>query len=202
MSAQATNTQHIRQTVICALMTALLCILCPFSVPIGPVPVSLGVFAVYLVSFVLPPFWSVLASALYLLLGTAGLPVFAGYTAGPARLMGPTGGYLVGYLFLSGITAAAVARSFHKSGRHLPSHRVPGLLLQLCGMGAGLVILYLFGSVWYSLYAGVSFSAALSVCVVPFLVFDAVKIICALVVGNALRTGLVRAHLLQGQHLT
>lgn len=188
---------NIRQMAVCAMMTALLCVLCPLSVPIGPVPVSLGVFAVYLVSFVLEVPYAVLSCALYLLLGILGLPVFAGYSAGPARIMGPTGGYLAGYLLLALSTSFFAAKSLHASSGGAPvSARRVGM--QLFGMTAGLFLLYLFGTVWYSIYAKTPFAAALAVCVYPFLVFDALKIAAALFAGNALYAALSRAHLLHG----
>ena len=184
----------IRQMAMTALMCALLCVLCPVSVPIGPVPVSLGVFAVYLVSFVLPPLQAALACLLYLLLGAAGLPVFAGYQAGIVRVLGPTGGYLAGYLPLALVTARGVRMSYMRT---MQGSRILRCGVQTAAMLLGLLVLYLLGTAYFVIsMEGMTVGKALGICVFPFIPFDLLKIAAALVAGNALYTALVRAHLL------
>lgn len=80
-----------------ALCTACACLLAPVSIPIGPVSLTLGVFAILLAGALLPPALAALSACAYLLLGFAGLPVFAGFAAGPGVLFGMTGGYLLAY---------------------------------------------------------------------------------------------------------
>ena len=80
-----------------ALCTACACLLAPVSIPIGPVSLTLGVFAILLAGALLPPALAALSACAYLLLGFAGLPVFAGFSAGPGVLFGMTGGYLLAY---------------------------------------------------------------------------------------------------------
>ena len=91
----------IQELVLAALMTAVLAILSPISIPIGPVPISLGTFAVCLSVTILGKNLGTVSYLTYLLLGLAGLPVFSNYEGGLAKLLGPTGGYLIGMLFLS-----------------------------------------------------------------------------------------------------
>ena len=74
-----------------ALCTACACLLAPVSIPIGPVSLTLGVFAILLAGALLPPALAALSACAYLLLGFAGLPVFAGFAAGPGVLFGMTG---------------------------------------------------------------------------------------------------------------
>ena len=95
-----------RTLTMTALMTAVICIFAPISIPIpiSPVALTLGTFAMYLTAYVLPLRQALAAIGLYLLLGAAGLPVFSGYTAGLSRFAAPGGGYLIGFLFLTGIT--------------------------------------------------------------------------------------------------
>ena len=81
-----------------AIMAALICVLGPLSVPIGPVPVSLTPFAIFLTVCILGQKKGTAAVCIYLLLGAVGLPVFTGWQGGLAKLAGPTGGYLIGYL--------------------------------------------------------------------------------------------------------
>ena len=75
-------------------MAAVTCILAPLSVPIGPVPISLTNFAIYLSLYLLDWKKGTLSYLIYLLLGLVGLPVFSGFTGGLAKLAGPTGGYI------------------------------------------------------------------------------------------------------------
>lgn len=80
-----------RTLTMTALMTAVICIFAPISIPIpvSPVALTLGTFAMYLTAYVLPPRQALAAIGLYLLLGAAGLPVFSGYTAGLSRFAAP-----------------------------------------------------------------------------------------------------------------
>ena len=82
------------------LMAAVTCILGPLSIPlpISPVPISLTNFAIYLAIYVLGTRRGTLSYLIYLLIGFVGVPVFAAFTAGPQKLLGPTGGYLIGFI--------------------------------------------------------------------------------------------------------
>ena len=101
-----------------ALMAALLCVLAPITIPVGPIPLSLATFAVYMAGAVLGAKRGIAAVALYLLIGMTGIPVFSGFTGGIQRLAGVTGGYLIGYLPCAWITALGV-----KPGETEPSHK-------------------------------------------------------------------------------
>ena len=97
------NTQTLRTTntyamAVTALMTAVTCILAPLSIPIGPVPISLTNFAIYLSLYLLDWKKGTVSYILYLLLGLVGLPVFSGFTGGIGKLAGPTGGYIIGFI--------------------------------------------------------------------------------------------------------
>lgn len=167
-----------------AMMAAVLCVLGPLSVPVGPVPVAMANFAVSLAAWLLGPRYGALSVAAYLLLGAVGAPVFAGAGAGAAVLFGPTGGYLIGYLAQALIGGWAVERS---GGRALWS----GL-----GLAAGVAVSYAFGTAWFILQMGCTLPYALTVCVLPFIPFDAVKVVLASVLGSILRRALHRAGLL------
>lgn len=156
------------------LLVALLCIISPFTIPVGPVPISLGIFGVALMGAMLKPLWSLAGIAAYLLLGMAGLPVFTGFRAGPGVLFGVTGGYLIGYFLLALAISLAVSK-----GLRLP-------LAALC-VAAGMGSCYLLGTLWYMLVSGSSFASGLLLCVVPFILPDLVKIGCAVALAAALR---------------
>ena len=101
-SKTISNTKlSVYQMAAAALMTAVLCVLGPLSIPIGPVPISLTNFVIYITLYLLGTKLGTLSYCIYLLLGTAGLPIFSGYSGGLAKLAGPTGGYLVGFIAMA-----------------------------------------------------------------------------------------------------
>ena len=99
------NSRKLRMTVYASLFAALVAVGAFISIPIGPVPIVLQNFFVLLAALLLGPRWGVAAVGVYLLSGICGLPVFAGGTAGIGRILGPTGGYLMGYLPAVTLTA-------------------------------------------------------------------------------------------------
>ncbi len=194
-TSSAVNT---RRLAVCAVMAAVICVLAPIAIPIGPVPITVGTLAIYLTAYLLGGIWGTTATLVYLLVGMAGAPVFSGYMGGPSRLAGPTGGYLVGYLpmaLLAGLAVDWTLRRFGEDGKGAAI----ALGLQFLGMALATAVLYAFGTVWYCVQAGVDLQKALAACVFPFIPFDLVKIIVALVVGSPVRRGLQRAGLLYSE---
>ncbi len=169
---------------IIGLMTAVCCVLGPISVPIGAVPVSLGVLAVLLTVYVLGTFKGTVATLVYILLGTVGLPVFSGYQGGLQKVSGPTGGYIIGFIFLALIAGAFIDRFSYKK-----------CYMHVVGMVLGLAVCYLFGTIWFMFVTKMDFVASLTVCVVPFLLFDALKIAFCFTMGIGIRKALTAAHL-------
>lgn len=168
-----------------ALMTAVMCILSPLSIPIGPVPITLSVACVFLCVYTLGAKLGSVACGIYILLGLVGLPVFSGFAGGPAKLFGPTGGYIVGYIFMALI-----------SGWFIDRFPMKKFYLQIVGMLLGLAVLYAFGTAWFVFQMKVTFAEALSMCVIPFIAFDMIKIGLALVLGNTVRKALSMANLM------
>ncbi len=179
----------VKEITFTALMAAVCCILGPLSIPIGTVPISLTVVSVYLCVFALGTKFGTIAYVIYLLLGAAGLPVFSQFQGGVSKLVGPTGGYLIGFVIMAVITGLFIDMASHFSG-------AKKYLLQVVGMVFGLAVCYLFGTVWFMVAYHVTLIAGLSTCVFPFLPFDALKIAFCVVIGNALRLALTRAHLI------
>ena len=93
-----------------ALMAAIICIMGPFVIPIGMVPMSFANMAIYLTIILLDKKRATISVAVYLLIGFVGLPVFSGFTGGAGKLLGPTGGYLIGYLALSWVAGPVLER--------------------------------------------------------------------------------------------
>ncbi len=169
----------LREMVFTAIFAAIICIAAPISVPLpGMVPVSLGTFAIYLAAAVLGGKRGTAAVAVYILLGMVGLPVFTGMRGGVSVLFGATGGYIIGYIPLALLTGIF---SDMKSKKHWT---MP------VGMVAGTVVLYAFGTAWFMIMSGSTFAAAMAACVVPFLAFDAVKMVLATLIAVPLKSRL------------
>jgi biotin transport system substrate-specific component len=140
--------------------------------PLAPnVPITLQTLWVYLAGVVLGPLWAGVAFTLYLLAGLIGLPVFAGGNAGLGVILGPTGGFLVGFP-LAAMTVGAVAHGV--DGLTAPDAiPVPRLVLALV---AGTAVVYAAGAVGYSLVQAIAPIAAVSAVVVPFLPVAGLKV--------------------------
>ena len=157
------------QMSVTALMAAVMCVLGPLTVPIGAVPISLANFVICLTAWLLGPKFGTLSVAVYLLIGLVGVPVFSGYGAGIAKLAGPTGGYLVGYLLLAFIGGLFIEKS---KGQPV----VSGI-----GLVLGDAACYVLGTIWFMILTGADLVSALGWCVLPYLTGDAVKIVLAAV---------------------
>ena len=118
------------------------------------------------------------------LLGAVGVPVFAGFQSGVARLAGPTGGYLVVFPFVSLLVAVMMLvydrKLYQKSAFLRGSYMAAAMLLSL-------VVCYVVGTAWYMVYAGTSFVAALSLTALPFIPGDLAKIVLCAVLALSLR---------------
>ena len=171
ITAPRSKTYEITMT---ALMAAVTCILAPLSIPIGPVPISFTNLAIYLSLSLLVWKKGTISYLIYLLLGLVGLPVFSGFTGGPSKLAGPTGGYIIGFIVMAVI-----------AGLVIDNCRKPWI--QLIGMIVGTIVCYLFGPIWFCLVANYTFKAALAVCVIPFIPADLVKMIIAMIIGPMIK---------------
>lgn len=180
------STSKVKQMAIVALMTAVICVLSHFSlsIPISPVPISLCSMGIYFVVTVLGMKRGTISVLLYILLGFAGVPVFAGFTAGAAKLFGPTGGYIIGYIVLA-LIFGFFADKFEKN-----------LLLTILGAVLGTIVLYLFGTIWLAYQLHLGFVAALWAGVIPYIPGDIVKLIIAMLLGQTLRKRLSKAGLI------
>ena len=174
----AVDNQKIRtkQMVLIALMTAVTCVLGPLSIPLpfSPVPISLTNFAIFLAIFVLGMKSGTISFITYLLLGAVGVPVFSSFRGGFQVLAGPTGGYLIGFIFLALIMGFALD--------HFDRKLVPTII----GMIIGMAVCYAFGTVWLAKLLSLSFKEGLMMGVIPYLPGDAAKIIIAAIVGPKL----------------
>lgn len=167
--------------VMIALFAAILCVISPFSIPIGPIPLSLATFVIYVSLFFLGWKRGMIACLAYLIIGLAGVPVFTGFSGGIGKLAGPTGGYLIGYIFVA-LIAGIFIEKYEKS-----------IVLCLVGLVLGTVVLYAFGTAWFCLSTGSHLGAALALCVLPFIPGDCIKIVSASLIGQSVKKQLKKS---------
>jgi len=165
--------------ILCALFAALTGVgaLIAIPLPFTPVPITLQIFFTFLAGALLGKYLGALSQLIYLLLGVVGLPVFAKGSSGIGVLLGPSGGYLVGF-----IPAAFLV------GYLLERREKPPLGLIFLAMVVGLLAIYLPGVGWLMWVAKLNLVKGLLLGVLPFLLGDAVKIVVgALIVNRAIR---------------
>ena len=169
------DSYSLRMSAYAALFAALTAVGAFVAIPIGPVPIVLQNLFVMLAGLLLGPRWGLASVGIYLLAGFCGLPVFAGGQAGIGRLIGPTGGYLIGYLpavYVIGRLAGGPDRA---------------AILLIAAMSLGTGLLYACGIAWLKVITGLTWTKSLAVGMLPFLVGDAVKIAAAIPIARVLR---------------
>ena len=157
----STNTNQKLHTMInLSMIVSILCIIGPIVIPlpISPIPVSITTLGIYLGIHILGYKQATIATLIYIILGFIGLPIFSGYTGGLHTLLGPTGGYIIGYIPMTYIT---------------------GLMLPITVLAypLGLLLCYLLGTLWLSYITHVPYQTALLIGVLPYLPLDIIKII-------------------------
>jgi biotin transport system substrate-specific component len=166
--------QRARILALSATFIALIAVGSWLSIPLPPVPITLQTLFVLLAGIVMKRY-GVIPVALYILLGAIGLPVYHNGTAGPGILLGPPGGFLVGF-----IPAALVVGLVYE-------HKSPKL--RVAGLFAATAVTYVFGVAWLSFSASLSIYQAILIGVAPFVVGDIVKIAAAYTIGKRVETG-------------
>ena len=170
----------IKDVSLIALFAALMAVCSWISIPFV-VPFTLQTFAVFLAIIVLGGFKGTMSILTYILLGIIGLPVFANFNGGIAYLLGPTGGYIVGFL-LSGLVMWALEKPFSKKN--------DGFMV--ISMIIGLIICYICGTIWFRIVYiqkgnDTTIANVLLMCVLPFIIPDLLKIMLALFIKNKLK---------------
>lgn len=159
-----------KDLVLCAIFAAIISIFSVITIPIGQVPVTMSVFGILLTSYILGPRRATIATAIYILLGAVGLPVFSGFRGGLPVLFGATGGYIISYIPVA--IVAGIVFSKRKT-----------FFGAVAGGGVSVIICYLLGTIQLMIVTNMPFVEALGVGVIPFIIFDAIKIVVASIVG-------------------
>jgi biotin transport system substrate-specific component len=167
---------------VAAVLAALTAAFAYVSIPLPglPAPISFQVFGVYFAGLLLGPRWGGFSLALYVLVGAAGAPVFSNGAAGFGVVMGPTGGYLIGFV----LAAVLIGVIVHRSLDPKPLSEV-SVGVQAGALVAGLALIYAVGVAWLAWQGGYSLATAVDIGLLVFLPGDVIKIVATL--------GLVRA---------
>ena len=171
--------------VIIAVSAALITICSWISIPIGAVPFTLQTMAIIAVLMTIGGTRGACAVGVYLLLGLIGVPVFSGFKGGPQAIIGPTGGFLVGFAVASLvwiiIEKLLKAKLSSPAGKRILYGVINAIVFEL--------IMYTIGVIWFIVVYGaqtgpIGLGAVLSMCVIPFIIPDIVKLIVAAIIGE------------------
>lgn len=166
---------QIKKYVLCALFVAFTAVCEQIVIPIQPVPIVLGTIPIFMSGVVLGPKYGALSMLVYVLLGAMGAPVFALARGGLAVLAGPTGGFIIAWPF----AAALIGWGIQRLG-----YSVSAIAFALA---LGNILAYVFGLTWFMFLTHTALWAALTACVFPFLIGDALKIIGATILCRRCR---------------
>lgn len=163
---------------LCGLFAALTAVCSWITIP-SAIPFTLQTFAVFCALAILGGKWGTASVLVYLLVGFAGMPVFSGFSGGISALFTASGGYLAGFLFM-GLAYWAIISAFGNK-----------LLVTIIGLTAGLLVCYAFGTLWYAFVysktGAAGITAALGMCVLPFIIPDGLKMAVAVTVAARVR---------------
>lgn len=165
-----------KQLVLCALFCALTVIFSQIVIPTVPVQFSLSVVPVLMCGFVLEPKYAFLSQISYLFLGICGLPVLGKFMGGAGALFGPTGGYVLSYPLMSVICSFTVQKI-------KPKNVIWSFVCQILPM----LVCYICGSVYLAYTTDISLYTAFFTGVVPFVLFDILKMILCAVCAKILK---------------
>lgn len=166
----------IKKMATMAMLVALLVVCSQLAVPVGNVPITAQTAAVMLIALLLSPGYAALTVLVFILAGGIGLPFFANFKGGLGVLLGPTGGYLYGFVAAAALISAISGRQF-------------SWLRSIAGCTVGLLFVYLFGAVQLKLLLDLeSYGAAFALGGIPYIFFEPIKIAVAVVAAKMLQS--------------
>ncbi|KAB2329816.1 biotin transporter BioY [Bacillus mesophilum] len=174
----------LRSMIVTALFAAVIGVMAQMVIPIPPVPITGQTLAIGLAATILGAKYGTFSVLLYLMIGAAGVPVFAEFSGGLSTIVGPTGGYLIGFIpavFIMGFYMEKTAFTF---------------LHAMIANTIGMLIALIFGTVWLKIAADMSWLAAIAGGITPFIIVGLIKAALAAWIGVLVRKRLQSAKLL------
>ncbi len=176
------NAKALTKNIVFTALFAALTAACGFiSIPLPgtPIPIVLQNMMVVLSGMLLGPVLGTASTLLFILAGVLGLPVFSGGTGGLAKLMGPTGGFIIGYAIASLVAGLVLGRP--KAGKD------KGIAVAIVASLCGFVVMYIPGVIHFMRSLDKTFAQTMSLCVLPYLPGDAVKAVLCVLLSKPLR---------------
>ena len=172
--------------VFIVLFAAIICAGCLIAIPIGPggIPIVMQNMFAVLAALILGGFGGFFSALLFVAAGTLGLPVFSGSAGGIAHLLGPTGGFLAGYI-LAALAAGCIARKPRIDEKAFGTKNI--IKLSLAAF-AGFALIYVPGILRFMQLTHRSFSASIAACLIPFIPGDLVKLVLTVPLAAKLRS--------------
>ncbi|WP_226037621.1 biotin transporter BioY [Aquibacillus saliphilus] len=178
------NNSKLRGLIICGIFAAITAILAQIEIPLPIVPISGQTFAVGLTATIIGSRYGAIAMVCYALLGGVGMPVFAGFKGGVQVLIGPTGGYIIGFILAAYVTGLIL----EKTKFTLPMAMIANTI--------GMIITLIFGATQLKIVLGMTWGQALVTGIYPFVVVGLIKAFLASWLGITVRRRLVQAKLI------
>lgn len=163
-----------RKITLVGLMAAIMCVLGPISIPVGPISISFLTLAIFLSLYITGTKFTLYSYFIYCIIGAVGMPVFSNYSGGLSKIMGITGGFIFGFYLVILISGLFVEKFENK-------------LIHFLGMVVGTIISYVIGVIWFVILTKSELTTALTICVLPFIPGDIIKILMAIFIGKKLK---------------
>ena len=160
---------------MCALFVAFISICSQIAIHIGMVPISMSLLAIFMTGLILGMKYGTISVIVYILLGITGIPVFAGAKGGLAVILGPTGGFLIGYILCAFIVGIVADRFNDKK------------IFMGIGMVIAVITCYIPGVLWFCIITENTFYKSLGLCVIPFIPGDIIKIFISLILYSNIK---------------
>jgi biotin transport system substrate-specific component len=176
--------QKLRAMIIAALFAAIIGIFAQITIPLPLVPITGQTLAIGLAATILGSRYGTLSVLLYILMGAVGIPVFSGFSGGFSVIVGPTGGFIIGFI----PTAFLIGWYLEKTSFKFVHAMVANTI--------GMFITLIFGTVWLKIAAGLSWPAAFASGFAPFIVVGLIKAALASWIGVVVRQRLMNANIL------
>lgn len=172
------NIQYIKDIASISMMTAIIAVCSWITIPTSAVSFTMQTFGVFAALRLLGGKKGTISVLLYIFIGAIGVPVFAGFSSGPQAIVGPTGGYIIGFLFICALYWVC-------------EKKITNRFIAYAVLTAGLFLCYTFGTVQFIHVTSVnSVKAALLMCVVPFIIPDLIKLVLADLIGVRVKKAL------------
>ncbi|WP_182199312.1 biotin transporter BioY [Paraliobacillus salinarum] len=179
-----TSKSKLRAIIICGIFAAITAVLAQVEIPLPLIPISGQTLAVGLAATIIGSKYSAIAMVCYVLLGAVGLPVFAGFTGGVQILVGPTGGYIFGFIVAAFVTGYILEKTKFNMKMAMVANIV------------GMIITLIFGTIQLKILLDLTWNQAIISGIYPFIVVGLIKAYLASWIGITVRKRLIQADLI------